>query len=440
MMKRIASFFSIQLFILSAYCQPEKDAPCCTIRQEVAAITQVMFHDVTDPPAAARFYAYSILTGYEIIADYEKGNSLLFRNPLKMQRPLINKPAGVDLHFAALYGLLETGKSILPSGYLLEDAENRLKNEYRKKGMTENSLRASVSYAGQISGVIVKFAHEDGYFKLSTMPRYKPFATEESWQATPPEYMAAIQPHWAMIRPFFMDSAAQFKPAPMVPFSKDTLSPFFKLVYQVYLAGKNLDSTQKLIANFWDCNPFAVQFEGHMSVGLKKISPGGHWMGITGTVCEQQQFSFEKTMFIHAVVAMALHDAFISCWDEKYKSNRIRPETAINRYIDEKWQPLIQTPPFPECTSGHSVISTAAAVVLTAYVGDSFSFTDSTEMYIGLPARKFNSFMEAAVEAGISRFYGGIHFWDSIANGRDEGAKVGNWVLQSLKTKNWVGQ
>ena len=52
--------------------------------------------------------------------------------------------------------------------------------------------------------------------------------------------------------------------------------------------------------------------------------------------------------------------SFISCWDEKYKSNVVRPETVINQNIDENWKPLLQTPPFPEYTSGHSVFSTCS--------------------------------------------------------------------------------
>ena len=408
-----------------------------TIRGEVAALTRVMFHDVTDPAAAARFYAYSVLTGYEIVASLKKGNSMLFQYPMA---PVFQAGAGTDLQLAALFGILETGKAILPSGYRLEENEARLIRAYQRAGMTAKKRFASVAFAKQVSAAVVRKAHDDGYFKLSTLQRYKPFNTPDSWQATPPEYMAAVQPHWSTIHPFFMDSAGQFKPAPMVPFSKDTASLFFKLTMDVYRTGKSLDSNQMLIASFWDCNPFAVQFEGHMSVGLKKISPGGHWMGITGIVCEQRKLNFERTMFIHTVVAMTLHDAFISCWEEKYRSNRIRPETAINRYIDEKWQPFLQTPPFPECTSGHTVISTAAAVVLTHYLGEGFSFSDSTEMYIGLPARNFSSFMSAADEAGVSRFYGGIHFWDSIVNGKEEGLAIGHYALRRLARKKWIGE
>ena len=128
-------------------------------------------------------------------------------------------------------------------------------------------------------------------------------------------------------------------------------------------------------------------------------------------------------------------DAFISCWDEKYRSNLIRPETLINKYIDENWTPILQTPPFPEYTSGHSVVSGAAAVVLTDIFGDNFSFNDDTETPYGLPIRPFNSFNEASAEAAISRMYGGIHYRAAVEVGLDQGRKLGKYVVNHLDMK-----
>src|SRR6202008_155415 len=156
-----------------------------------------------------------------------------------------------------------------------------------------------------------------------------------------------------------------------------------------------------------------------------------------GIACGQAKLSFQITMLLHTIVALTLHDAFISCWDEKYRSNRIRPETAINLYVDAKWKPLLQTPPFPEYSSGHSVISTASAEVLTYLLGDNFSFVDSTETYIGLPARNFSSFRNAAAEARIGRLYGGIHFRDAIENGGEQGKKVGELIIRKLQLESF---
>ena len=122
----------------------------------------------------------------------------------------------------------------------------------------------------------------------------------------------------------------------------------------------------------------------------------------------------------------------MACWDEKYRSNRIRPETVIRKYIDPHWKPFLQTPPFPEYLSGHSVVSAAAAVILTHYFGENFAYTDTVEERFGLKERKFKSFNDAAEESGLSRFYGGIHFMDAVENGWIQGKAVGNWVIGTL--------
>jgi hypothetical protein len=164
----------------------------------------------------------------------------------------------------------------------------------------------------------------------------------------------------------------------------------------------------------------------------KKITPGGHWMGITSIACKNNGANFVKSVQAYALTSIALADGFISCWDEKYRSNLVRPETVINENIDPDWIPLLQTPPFPEHTSGHSVISRAAAVALTSLFGDNFAFEDDTEMEYGLPMRKFNSFMHASEEAAISRLYGGIHYRPAIDYGVAQGEQVGNFVVKNL--------
>ena len=137
-------------------------------------------------------------------------------------------------------------------------------------------------------------------------------------------------------------------------------------------------------------------------------------------------------MQVHTVVAIGLMDGFIGCWHEKYHSNRIRPETAIRQTVDPNWQPLLQTPPFPEYLSGHSVISSASAEILTHFFGNDFLYTDSVEVSYGLPPRHFTSFQQAANEAAISRFYGGIHFMDAIENGLVVGRQIGKQVITRL--------
>jgi hypothetical protein len=404
------------------------------IQQQVYAVTEVLFNDVVNPPAAARFYAYTILSGFELLSAWYP-DMQNFQRVIK-KYPLVERQENKDCDpaFASLYCILETGKSILPSGYRLEEKQKALVRDYASMQSNRAVIDSSIAFAKRISKIIVDYSRSDGYFALSTKPRYRLGNQPGAWAPTPPEYMSAVEPNWNSIRPFFLDSCNQFKPLPEVKYDVAKDAAFFALANEVYQSGRNLTEEQSLIANFWDCNPFAVQFAGHMSVGLKKISPGGHWLGITGIACEQVKLPFEFTMVLHAVVACSIHDAFISCWDEKYRSDRVRPEMVINRYIDEKWKPLLQTPPFPEYTSGHSVVSTTVAEILAGFLGDKVSFTDTTEMYIGLPARKFSSFRTAADEACISRLYGGIHYRDAIENGKEQGLRIARFILDRFRS------
>jgi hypothetical protein len=165
---------------------------------------------------------------------------------------------------------------------------------------------------------------------------------------------------------------------------------------------------------------------------VKKITPGAHWIGITKIATKKDKADFNKTLFAYTKTSIAIADAFISCWDEKYRSNLVRPETLINKYFDDEWKPILQTPPFPEYTSGHSVVSGAASTILTTIFGENFSFEDDTEVAFGLPIRSFTSFKAAADEATISRMYGGIHYRAAVEVGVGQGRKVGNLIIKKL--------
>jgi hypothetical protein len=402
--------------------------------ENVFHLSEVMLHDVANPPAASRFYAYSILGAYEVMYSGEGKLTDLnsrFKEELKLVTP--PKPKNLVPAFASIYAMLDVGKQIMPSGYLLEKEQQKLVDYFTsQRGISSKVIKSNISFAKEIATQVITYARSDGYNKLSTYRRYSPSKQEGRWYPTPPEYMAAIEPQWKTVRSFFLDSAAQFAPARPASFSTNPNSSFFLQMKEVYDVSKQLTQTQLEIANFWDCNPFAVDYSGHMAIGLKKISPGGHWIGITGIACSKAKLPLDSTILVHSMVALTLHDAFISCWEEKFKSDRIRPEAAINKYVDPAWRPVLQTPPFPEYTSGHSVASASAAVILTHFFGDNFDFIDTSERLFGLPDRSFHSFYQASDEAAISRLYGGIHFRDACEEGVKQGKKVGNNSLSKL--------
>lgn len=398
----------------------------------ITRMTDIMIHDVSNPPLASRFFAYACLAGYEVVS--QNNDSIPSMKGKLNEYPEIKKTqiSGIfSVDVAAILAMMETAKKMQPSGKLLGDYEKNWIDSCQNLGFSKEVMDNSLAYAQDISKQILAYAKADKYNKISNFPRYTPGGKDGDWFPTPPAYFPPVEPYFHTVRSFTLDSLNQFDPVVPIPFSTDKKSAFYQLMLDLY--HEKLSQEQKEIAAFWDCNPFALQDNGHLMVGVKKISPGAHWMGIAGIVCQQKHLSLAKTIEIHTAVAIGLMDGFIGCWGEKYRSNRVRPETAIRKYIDPNWRPLLQTPPFPEYLSGHSTISSTSAIILTHYFGENFAYTDSVEQRFGLAPRSFPSFKAAAEEAAVSRFYGGIHFTDAIKNGQTQGNAVGQQVLKRLK-------
>jgi membrane-associated phospholipid phosphatase len=396
--------------------------------------TDIMVNDVTSPVAAGRYYAYINLAAYEAESCFQQAALRSFSGKLNGYTSFVPSASQKKANegYTVLQTVLKIAERLLPSGFLLQAAQDSLQNRAKKLGIKDETLQVSRFLADTIVKQVLEYARLDGFAQLSGRDKYTPLSGDAFWRPTPPGYMAAIEPNWDKLRTFVLPGANAIAVAPPAAFDTAHHSDFYQQMLQVFTTGKSLTASQKNIADFWDCNPFALQQMGHVEFGLKKISPGGHWIGITGIACLKRKLPLYSTVQIHAAVAITMADAFISCWHEKYRSNRIRPETAIRKWLDAYWIPHLQTPPFPEYTSGHSVVSAAVAAVLTKYFGASFPFTDNTEMEFGLPARKFTSFLQAAEEAAISRFYGGIHFMDAITNGTLQGSAIGKIAVEKL--------
>ncbi|GAB2783631.1 hypothetical protein GCM10027275_29540 [Rhabdobacter roseus] len=397
-------------------------------------LTRTIVHDIFSPPIASRIYLYANAAAYEtLVLEHKKYHSLHGQVPHFPKISGGESAAPVNYPLAALYAFFRTGGQLVFSEHLLTDSVAVILREFKESDslVYQNSLRLGQA----VSDSILKWASRDNYLLTRRQRRYSYSKAPGKWIPTPPGFIDAVEPYWSQIRSVTFDSAQQFKPLPPPAFSPDQASEFMQQAREVYDVTRALSDEQRLIANFWDCNPFYLNTQGHLNFATKKLSPGGHWISIAGQAAASAKLDWTATSATYLITAVALFDGFISCWDEKYRSQLIRPETVINSYLDETWRPLLQTPPFPEYTSGHSVISTAAAVVLTEYLGEQFRFVDKTEMEYGLPARTFSSFRAACDEAAISRLYGGIHYRAAIEQGQVQGERVGQWVLSRLRLR-----
>jgi hypothetical protein len=434
-------FFALGL-LLAASCQPSENwqaeaSDAVWAHRSMKRITDAIVHDILSPPVASRVYAYVSVAGYEALRpNYPQYQSL--SGQLSELAPLPQPEEGLEycLPFSGVQAMLTVGKALVFSEDYIAEFEQEAYEHFKKLKVPVEVLDRSQAHGRAVGKAVLAWADKDRYREMRSYPKYDSTQDPAKWRPTPPDYMDGIEPHWNKLRPFTLQSPDQFAPAPPTPFDTREGSPFYEEALEVYRAIEASDKKDRLaIAAFWDCNPYVSSHSGHIMYASKKITPGGHWIGITEIACRQSGADMMKSLEAYSLVSIALADAFISCWDEKYRSSLVRPETYIQLYIDKEWRPALQTPPFPEHTSGHSVISTAAALALTRVFGEPFPFEDTVELEYGLPARTFNSFNEAAAEAALSRFYGGIHYQPAIDYGVEQGMQVGRWVLDHVETE-----
>ena len=400
-------------------------------------LSDIIVYDIFSPPVASRVYLYPSIAAYELIA---KDMPLKYKSLVGQVKGLTKIPEpekdfeNYNLNLTIIHAFNQIGRALIFSDVLMDKFEKRFKNKLISIGVPKKIKIASEKYAEKVAKHILNWAKDDLYNQTRTYSKYTILEEEVFWKPTPPDYMDGIEPHWNKIRTLVLDSANQFIPKAPLKFDLTKGSPFQKQLQEVYEIGNKMDPEKIEIAKFWDCNPYVTHHRGHAMFATKKITPGGHWIGITAIAGRTANSSFDEAVNAYANVSISLFDSFISCWDEKWRSILVRPETLINQHYDEEWLPLLQTPPFPEYTSGHSVISRAAAKALTKLYGNNFKFTDTTEVSYGLPSREYNSFIEAAEEAAISRLYGGIHYRMAIDEGVFQGEQIGNYISDNLET------
>jgi len=407
------------------------------VHRGMRRITDIMRHDIFSPPQASRIYAYSAVAAYEaLLPGHPEYQSLAGQLNGLTEGP---KPeAGQEYCYplASVTALMKVGKSLIFSESSMTDLEETIFEEFQEMNMPEAVYERSVKYGQDVAAHIMLWSKSDNYAQIRSAPKYTTNINDRSrWIPTPPQYTEAVEPHWKQMRPWVLDSARQLKPIPPIPFSEEENSAFLKAVREVHAVSKTLGDFEKETALYWDCNPFEVDVAGHLMVATKKISPGGHWINITAHACRKAKASIMKSTETYALVSLALADGFISCWAEKFTGNLVRPETVINRTFDPDWHPFIETPPFPEHTSGHATISAAAATILTKTFGEPFEFTDSTEMIFNMAPRTFKSFYEASDQAAMSRLWGGIHYRHANEGGRMNGREVANYIWNKIQTK-----
>ena len=371
------------------------------------------------PPVASRAFAYAGLTLYEAVEPGMRG----FR-PLSRLFPGLREVPGTSLgpcHWptVANAALAAIFRSLVPTaraGELaaLDALEARFEGDFRAR-VSPWVLARSVERGRAVAGAMFAWSQSDGGHEgyLRNFPPYTPPIGPGLWVPTPPGFLSALQPYWGQNRCLAIGHGAAVSPGDHPPYSVEPGSAFWREAREVYDTVNSLTAEQEAIARFWSDDPGSTP------------TPPGHSVSITTQVLRGERATLAEAAETYARVGMAVSDAFVACWHEKYRYNLLRPVTYARAQFDAGWLPLLVTPPFPEYPSGHSVQSGAAFQVLTDLFGRRYAFVDHTHDERGLAPRRFGSFLEAAEEAAISRLYGGIHFRAAIDNGLAQGRRIG---------------
>lgn len=293
-----------------------------------------------------------------------------------------------------------------------------------------------------------------GYADLTS--GYEPVNTVtqnvDPWRWQPLPNQTALFPHFGDVRPFNPNALDEIQISPP---RRDAGSTIDNILGE----SARLNDRSKMIAEYWADGP-------------QTETPPGHWNVIAQWLSRRYGHSLDQDVKLFFALNAAMLDASITVWDTKYEYDFARPITAIRilragqnvtawrgpglgtqTFPATEWRSYIPTPPFPEYISGHSSYSAAGAAILKELrnnfgggdlLGASVTFQPgSSVIEPGITPRApvtltWNTFQDAADEAGLSRRYGGIHWEDGDTASRDLGKKIGEGAYSRAK-KYWEG-
>ncbi|MBK7426487.1 MAG: phosphatase PAP2 family protein [Saprospiraceae bacterium] len=390
------------------------------------------------PPVAARAYGYIGLAAYETVVSGIPGYKSLESHYPGLQLPKIGN---TEIHYPlALNSAYTTmAQKLFPTAPAAQvsrilSLQNQL-NVLYESDVTPDVYNASIVWGRDIAEAVFEWSRTDlagheSYLRPRD-PNYAPPQGPGLWQPTYPDFGEALLPYWGSVRTFAASSDDKCKAH--LPFSTDVKSEFYAQALEtenkvdLIRLGQNYED--KWIAQFWSDDCPALTF-----------SPAGRWEAIAVQVLKEEDADLAKAVIVTAKLGMAVCDAGIRCWSEKYRFNLLRPVDYIKGSMGHSdWNSIMCpdgsgqyfTPQFPTYPSGHGTFGAAASEVLTAEFGHDYSFTDKCHElrseFIGTP-RSFNSFYQMAQENAYSRIPIGVHFRMDADAAMDLGLRVGRKV------------
>jgi hypothetical protein len=382
--------------------------------------------DGTAPPLAARNQAIVHAAIYDAVNAIDRSHKPYFVNIDSSDSRILGaspEAAAVEAAYQTLIYLYPTQKATFDEQRIISLAEIP-DGEYENKGIILGKF---------VADQIIALRSNDGSDQADTTYTLEP--TAGVWRPTPtqgigaPNFGSALLPQWGEVTPFAIPTGSAFRPD---GFPELTSKEYAEELNEVKMLGEK-NSTVR--------TPYETETALFWAYDRPDtFRPPGQWNEIAADVALQKGNTLAENARLFALLNIAEADAGIAAWDAKYTYNQWRPITAIREadndgntdtVADLNWEPLLDTPPFPDYISGHSTFGAAAGQILARFFGDNTTFSVTSQELAGV-SRTYNSFTQAADENGISRIFGGIHVSSANLEGLETGRDVANYVFDNF--------
>jgi hypothetical protein len=339
---------------------------------------------------------------------------------------------GKAYHWAASANaaLAEMNKRLFPRTSAANNtAMVNLENSFKAAYATEvdaATLQRSIEFGKEVATRVFTWAATDGSVVTDTyvlpVGSGLPPAGTGLWVPTSTPPAAIVNPFGSRRRLIVPGSSNGTALVPPPPFSAVVGSPFYNMVKEVYDASATpttLTVDQKAMADYFKDVP--------------GYTPGGTYVALMSQALDNTKPTLDIAALTYVKVGLAIFDATTVLFTNKYQFNIIRPVTYIRAYIDPNWSTYIPTPNHPEFPSGHSTTGGAALTMMSNMFGEDFHITLHTYDYLNYPSRSYTSFTQLSNEISDSRFYGGLHYRATLTKSTEQGKKVAENILNTVK-------
>jgi len=277
------------------------------------------------------------------------------------------------------------------------------------EGVPLNVLERSIVYGDGVARAVLAWASADGYHEMRGL---------EYMQAADSSSAPALETYWGSLRPYVIEADGLRLPSPPTEDLRDRGSNSLQQARAVEGAADRLDAEQA-----------ANRLLGGESIS--SLNSTCDWLSIENRLAETLDLRLDEAAEMYALAGVAMGDAYILYWTERYRCSLLRPVDCTDRDIDADWVPAVPTTQFPGYVPVDSVVTGAVSAVLSWLLGGKVS-TGQAYVGTGCTPRYYESIGDGAEGAVTSPFYRGIGYVMATEEGIERGRSLGRLVISSV--------